>query len=97
MFNFTNPISIHSPEENGFIFNNVRLGVSRLIWLGLFGSATIYSWKDGTPVTFTQWEKGFTPWTSGVAYMTSRGEWKTLSKYGPHLGYFVCKYFQKGN
>ena len=92
-FNGTHPVSIHSPEEQKFIYNKFRRGGIR-IWLGLFG---LLQWTDGTPLTYTYWEKGFTPWKNGVAYLTTIGDWATHRAYGPLLGYYVCKYLLKGN
>ena len=49
------PISIHSAEENQLVFDLLYMW-TECAWIGMSRNAGEFSWEDGTPVDFENWE-----------------------------------------
>ena len=47
--------SIHSAEENQFIYDSYGDDAGGDIWIGGMRDANGYSWTDGTPWDYTNW------------------------------------------
>uniref|UniRef100_A0A8B9BIN9 Macrophage mannose receptor 1 n=1 Tax=Anser brachyrhynchus TaxID=132585 RepID=A0A8B9BIN9_9AVES len=55
-----NLVSIHNPEEHGFILSQLGYEATDELWIGLNDLSThmYFEWSDGTPVTYTKWLPG---------------------------------------
>ncbi len=82
--------SIGDAAEQEFVhanFGNLA-GVDRRIWIGFtdFGNEGVFSWTDGTPAKYTNWNAGEPNNSSGVEHYAemfgSTGQWNDLQESG---------------
>uniref|UniRef100_A0A8C3CSE1 C-type lectin domain-containing protein n=1 Tax=Cairina moschata TaxID=8855 RepID=A0A8C3CSE1_CAIMO len=55
-----NLVSIHNPEEHGFILSQLGYKATDELWIGLndLSMQMYFEWSDGIPVTYTKWLPG---------------------------------------
>ncbi|KFQ56160.1 Macrophage mannose receptor 1, partial [Nestor notabilis] len=60
--------SVHSIAEYSFLVSQLGYYPTEELWLGLNDLKThfYFEWSDGTPVTFTTWQRGHPKYTSGL-------------------------------
>ncbi|XP_073532994.1 macrophage mannose receptor 1-like [Phyllobates terribilis] len=89
-------LSVHNIEEGSAITSQFQFGKAEYIWLGLNDLKTqlFFEWSDGSPVTFTTWQKGEPSHLNSeqedcVALATKDGKWadKTCNYRYP----YICK------
>uniref|UniRef100_A0A803U068 Mannose receptor C-type 1 n=1 Tax=Anolis carolinensis TaxID=28377 RepID=A0A803U068_ANOCA len=53
-------ISMHNIEEYSFVISQLGYNPTDLLWIGLNDQKTemYFEWSDGTPVSFTKWQRG---------------------------------------
>ncbi|NXO25579.1 MRC1 protein, partial [Cisticola juncidis] len=87
--------SIHNIAEYSFLVSQLDYKPTEELWLGLNDLKVHFSfeWSDGTPVTFTKWQRRHPMYTSGledcVAMKGQDGYWAT-DVCDKQLGY-ICK------
>ncbi|NWZ37869.1 MRC1 protein, partial [Brachypodius atriceps] len=87
--------SIHNVAEYSFLASQLGYKPTEELWLGLNDLKAHFSfeWSDGSPVTFTRWQRRHPTYTSGledcVAMRGQDGYWATDLCY-KQLGY-ICK------
>ncbi|XP_068091673.1 macrophage mannose receptor 1-like isoform X1 [Hyperolius riggenbachi] len=88
--------SLHNIEESSFISAQFEYGDAEYVWLGLNDLKTqlFFEWSDGTPVTYTVWQREEPTHTTNnqedcVALNTKDGRWadKMCERTFP----FLCK------
>ncbi|NXR72633.1 MRC1 protein, partial [Pycnonotus jocosus] len=90
-----NLASIHNVAEYSFLASQLGYKPTEELWLGLNDLKAHFSfeWSDGSPVTFTRWQRRHPTYTSGledcVAMRGQDGYWATDVCYKQH-GY-ICK------
>ncbi|PIN88347.1 hypothetical protein AB205_0211680 [Aquarana catesbeiana] len=74
--------SLHNVEESSFANSNFVLEGGKDVWLGLNDLKTemLFEWSDGTPVTYTVWQRGEPSHMNNrkedcVALNTTLGHW----------------------
>ncbi|XP_073533568.1 macrophage mannose receptor 1-like [Phyllobates terribilis] len=86
--------SLHNIEESSFITSQFEFGEAEYIWLGLNDLKTqlFFEWSDGSPVTFTTWQRGEPSHLTNkqedcVALSAKDGQWadKMCEKKLPYL------------
>ncbi|XP_072010312.1 macrophage mannose receptor 1-like isoform X1 [Engystomops pustulosus] len=75
-------VSVHNIEEASAIFTQFEFGDAEYVWLGLNDLKTqmLYEWSDGSPVTYTTWQRGEPSHQTNdqedcVALSTKDGQW----------------------
>ncbi|XP_071591214.1 macrophage mannose receptor 1-like isoform X2 [Heliangelus exortis] len=87
--------SVHNIAEFSFLVSQLGYKPTEELWLGLndLKSHFYFEWSDGTPVTFTKWQRRHPTYTSGledcVVMKGQDGYWAT-DVCDKHLGY-ICK------
>ncbi|XP_056375176.1 macrophage mannose receptor 1-like [Hyla sarda] len=86
--------SLHNIEESSFITSQFEFGDTEFVWLGLNDLKTqlFFEWSDGSPVTYTTWQRGEPSHLTNkqedcVALSTKDGHWadKMCEKKFPYL------------
>ncbi|XP_069815822.1 macrophage mannose receptor 1-like [Dendropsophus ebraccatus] len=89
-------VSLHNIEEASAVASQFQFGDAEYIWLGLNDLKTqlFFEWSDGSPVTYTTWQRGEPSHLIGiqedcVALSTKDGQWadKICEKLFP----YICK------
>ncbi|NXF20537.1 MRC1 protein, partial [Rhodinocichla rosea] len=87
--------SIHNIAEYSFLVSQLGYKPTEELWLGLndLKAYFYFEWSDGTPVTFTRWQRRHPTYTSGVEHCVAMkgqdGYWAT-DACNKQLGY-ICK------
>ncbi|XP_030827447.1 LOW QUALITY PROTEIN: macrophage mannose receptor 1-like [Camarhynchus parvulus] len=87
--------SIHNIAEYSFLVSQLGYKPTEELWLGLNDLKThfYFEWSDGTPVTFTKWQRRHPTYTSGAEHCAAMkgqdGYWAT-DACNKQLGY-ICK------
>uniref|UniRef100_A0A803V281 MRC1 protein n=1 Tax=Ficedula albicollis TaxID=59894 RepID=A0A803V281_FICAL len=87
--------SIHNIAEYSFLVSQLGYKATEELWLGLndLKAHLYFEWSDGTPVTFTAWQRSQPSYTSGledcVSVKGQDGYWAT-NVCNKQLGY-ICK------
>ncbi|KAG8573742.1 hypothetical protein GDO81_012526, partial [Engystomops pustulosus] len=75
-------VSVHNIEEASAISTQFEFGDAEYVWLGLNDLKTqmLYEWSDGSPVTYTTWQRGEPSHQTNdqedcVALSTKDGQW----------------------
>ncbi|CAN2391687.1 mannose binding, partial [Pristimantis euphronides] len=86
--------SLHNIEESSFITSQFEFGDAEYVWLGLNDLKTqlFFEWNDGSPVTYTTWQRGEPSHLSNkqedcVALSAKDGQWadKMCERKFPYL------------
>ncbi|KAM3929565.1 macrophage mannose receptor 1-like [Leptodactylus fuscus] len=86
--------SLHNIEESSFITSQFEFGDAEYVWLGLNDLKTqlLFEWSDGSPVTYTTWQRGEPSHLTNkqedcVALSAKDGQWadKMCEKKFPYL------------
>ncbi|XP_056375179.1 macrophage mannose receptor 1-like isoform X2 [Hyla sarda] len=87
-------VSVHNIEEASAIASQFQFGDAEYVWLGLNDLKTqlLFEWSDGSPVTYTTWQRGEPSHLNSrkedcVALSTKDGQWadKICEKMFPYM------------
>ncbi|NXO00783.1 MRC1 protein, partial [Rhinopomastus cyanomelas] len=87
--------SVHTIAEHSFLVSQLGYEPTEELWLGLndLNAHFYFEWSDGTPVTFTKWQRRHPTYTNGledcVVMKGQDGYWAT-DTCNKQLGY-ICK------